>query len=1097
MKPSRLAPTMTKLILTVGHGMALAGLTLTPLSSGAAEKPATPAGTNEPAVVLSPFTVITERDTGFIASSSLAGGRLATDLIDTPVAYSVITRDFIDALGITDLGAAALWSPNVSTPINGNVGSLYNDISTSPQNYTVRGASQGGGPSGGGGNLRNFFPASLPMLSYSMERYDFGRGPNAVLFGNGSLGGVSSATTKIAKVGQNFSTLRQEFGSWSYLNTTLDVNRSLSERFAVRAAATNLDRQGFRDREMERNHAAFLTGTFKFSRDTSLRLEGEYGTTARHIPGSLLNDRFSGWDGKTTYNGRLDTLPGDANAIGVNRKVRASTSNAAGAIIYNPYAGAIYNYDNQPITLAGGSTAQTPLGGFVQGTLPNFGGFPMSVLAAKNAPAGRFNNAIAGSAFRVPSQSFSLAKDVPELQQRFNDVQLTFDHRFGNFFLQLAADKNRNDLEAHTVGVRGGQDIYIDINRVNPDGTSNSQFLQPYTDGQLRKNLTRKDMDGFRLAGGYYKDAGVWGKYTASLQGGVTRLESSALVYSMSIAQNADHRRWGAAAQTIGQTDLIRIRSSIFDRGARPYETPASVRYIDPLTGVDKMITPIWALELDRSDSVQTSLARFNYGMAALNAKFWKDRIVVLGAMRKDSFSNDVSQTIDGGDYSANSWDGVTPFYRPSAPADYATLTYVPKTAQGAAAGGSREAANRPRDANGTPLPQYVNDRFKSDYNGPITKTNVTTYSYGSVVHLTKWLSAYGNYAETFNPPLTIQRIDSTFLKSTVAKGTDFGLRSRLLDGLLNLNVVRYQNSEQNNPFDPGIQNQINPILQSQALGNPGGIGRNIRGLANVPATMRDMQDRKATGWEFELVANLTQSWRTMVNIGVPKIYSVNRFQDSKKYLDANLSTLKQVVIDTGGLVDAANVATVNRAIAINDQSPDVNTAVSNWNSLQTAILNFAEGPRSPLDQQPMSINVFSDYTFKTGLLKGFSFGAGMQYRGRRVLGNRGADTIVNPANPLAAIDDPAVDRYTPVYGAPYRQATVTAGYVFRLQEKRTVTVRLRVENALDDRSVLYSGTVLRPRNGDYTSPARETVPGNNIVIRNPISFYLSAEIKI
>lgn len=63
--------------------------------------------------------------------------------------------------------------------------------------------------------------------------------------------------------------------------------------------------------------------------------------------------------------------------------------------------------------------------------------------------------------------------------------------------------------------------------------------------------------------------------------------------------------------------------------------------------------------------------------------------------------------------------------------------------------------------------------------------------------------------------------------------------------------------------------------------------------------------------------------------------------------------------------------------------------------------------------------------------------------------------------------------------------------------KKRAVNVRLRVENLLDDRSVLYSGTVLRPRNSDYTSPARESVPGNNIVIRNPISFYLSAEIKL
>src|SRR5262245_36682413 len=61
------------------------------------------------AIVLSPFEVSTERDTGFVAASALSGGRLASDLRDTPVSYSVITRDFIDALNLTDLQAAADW----------------------------------------------------------------------------------------------------------------------------------------------------------------------------------------------------------------------------------------------------------------------------------------------------------------------------------------------------------------------------------------------------------------------------------------------------------------------------------------------------------------------------------------------------------------------------------------------------------------------------------------------------------------------------------------------------------------------------------------------------------------------------------------------------------------------------------------------------------------------------------------------------------------------------------------------------------------------------------------------------------------------------
>src|SRR5690348_12079728 len=73
------------------------------------DESAKPAAAAPDTVTLSPFTVNTDRDTGFAAASALAGGRLATDLRDTPTAYSVINRDFIDALNLTDLQAAQNW----------------------------------------------------------------------------------------------------------------------------------------------------------------------------------------------------------------------------------------------------------------------------------------------------------------------------------------------------------------------------------------------------------------------------------------------------------------------------------------------------------------------------------------------------------------------------------------------------------------------------------------------------------------------------------------------------------------------------------------------------------------------------------------------------------------------------------------------------------------------------------------------------------------------------------------------------------------------------------------------------------------------------
>src|SRR4051812_32234010 len=66
------------------------------------------------ATVMSPFEVNTSKDQGFVATSALAGGRLNTPLKDTPVAYSVLTREFLEAFNINDLTEAVQWSVNTT-----------------------------------------------------------------------------------------------------------------------------------------------------------------------------------------------------------------------------------------------------------------------------------------------------------------------------------------------------------------------------------------------------------------------------------------------------------------------------------------------------------------------------------------------------------------------------------------------------------------------------------------------------------------------------------------------------------------------------------------------------------------------------------------------------------------------------------------------------------------------------------------------------------------------------------------------------------------------------------------------------------------------
>ena len=63
-------------------------------------------------VKLNPFEVTSDADRGFQSGSVGTTARMKVNLAETPVSYSIINREFIDALGLTDMGDAAAWATN-------------------------------------------------------------------------------------------------------------------------------------------------------------------------------------------------------------------------------------------------------------------------------------------------------------------------------------------------------------------------------------------------------------------------------------------------------------------------------------------------------------------------------------------------------------------------------------------------------------------------------------------------------------------------------------------------------------------------------------------------------------------------------------------------------------------------------------------------------------------------------------------------------------------------------------------------------------------------------------------------------------------------
>jgi outer membrane receptor for ferric coprogen and ferric-rhodotorulic acid len=112
------------------------------------------------AVTLTPFTVSAEKDVGFVAASSLAGGRIATALKDTPVAYSVVTAEFLEAFNLTDVAEATQWSVN-STVVDADGTNRAFGTSVGNGGLRTRGVSTGL-------PTRNFFPYITTADSYKI-----------------------------------------------------------------------------------------------------------------------------------------------------------------------------------------------------------------------------------------------------------------------------------------------------------------------------------------------------------------------------------------------------------------------------------------------------------------------------------------------------------------------------------------------------------------------------------------------------------------------------------------------------------------------------------------------------------------------------------------------------------------------------------------------------------------------------------------------------------------------------------------------------------------------------------------------------------------
>lgn len=255
---------------------------------------------------LSPFQVEASDNEGYRASTTLAGSRVRSNIKDLGSSISIVTKEFLSDTGATDGESLLAFVGNVEVGgVQGNFSnSNLGDASTNGSRNNPQSAQRVRGLVSAK-TTRDYFDTMIPFDSYNTERVTINKGPNSILFGLGSPGGVINNSTSQANIGNDSGEFSIRIGERGTYRTSFNYNKTLVEdRLAIRVAALKEEIQFEQNPAMEEDDRFFvaLSATlFKNDKSdilgkTNFRASYENGKIFRNPPDVAPPiDGFSSW----------------------------------------------------------------------------------------------------------------------------------------------------------------------------------------------------------------------------------------------------------------------------------------------------------------------------------------------------------------------------------------------------------------------------------------------------------------------------------------------------------------------------------------------------------------------------------------------------------------------------------------------------------------------------------------------------------------------------------------------------------------------------------------------------------------------------------
>jgi len=266
-------------------------------------------GKEDETIVLSPFEVNSARDQGYYSPSTLAGTRINTDLKDLSAPVTVVTKEFMEDIGATnvnDILAYEVGSEGTRdfTSTQGQLGRTTDGPSADPS-ASIRGRGLSSYDI-----TRNYFfsltasgfsslssGTSVGFDPYNLDSVTISRGPNSILAGLGSPSGIIDYSPQTANLTQNKYEVTARWGSYGDKRATVNGNYVLAKDVLALRFASEISDQGFRQQPaFNRDNRYYLAGTYKPFPTTTIHASYEQVRVHHDLPNTLTpEDDVTQW----------------------------------------------------------------------------------------------------------------------------------------------------------------------------------------------------------------------------------------------------------------------------------------------------------------------------------------------------------------------------------------------------------------------------------------------------------------------------------------------------------------------------------------------------------------------------------------------------------------------------------------------------------------------------------------------------------------------------------------------------------------------------------------------------------------------------------